>query len=89
MRLVCRSELVLQKVPGRIARRQAAVIPPKKNRKDQRPYDKDLYKLRSLIDHAFLMLKERWGHRLTIHQKRHIRPRRHPDQMLARWLNIS
>jgi transposase len=33
------------------------VIPPKKNRKDQRPYDKDLYKLRHLVENAFLKLK--------------------------------
>ena len=34
------------------------VIPPKKNRKDQRKYDKDLYKLRHLVENAFLMLKQ-------------------------------
>ena len=34
------------------------VIPPKKNRKEQRNYDKDLYKLRHLIENAFLMLKQ-------------------------------
>lgn len=34
------------------------VIPPKKNRKDQRTYDKDLYKLRHLVENAFLMLKQ-------------------------------
>ena len=36
-----------------------AVIPPRKNRKDQRTYDKHLYKLRHLIENAFLHLK-RW-----------------------------
>ena len=36
-----------------------AVIPPKKNRKVQREYDKDLYKLRHLVENAFLHLK-RW-----------------------------
>jgi len=36
-----------------------AVIPPKKNRKIQRPYDKELYKLRHLVENAFLHLK-RW-----------------------------
>ena len=35
------------------------VIPPKKNRKEQREYDKYLYKLRHLVENAFLMLK-RW-----------------------------
>ena len=34
-------------------------IPPKKNRKQQRAYDKDLYKLRHLVENAFLHLK-RW-----------------------------
>ena len=36
-----------------------AVIPPKRNRKEQREYDKDLYKSRHLIENAFLHLK-RW-----------------------------
>jgi transposase len=35
------------------------VIPPKKNRKEQREYDADLYKLRHLVENAFLVLK-RW-----------------------------
>ena len=35
------------------------VIPPKRNRKDMREYDKDLYKLRYLVENAFLHLK-RW-----------------------------
>ena len=34
------------------------VIPPKKNRKEQRSYDKDLYKLRHLVENVFLMLKQ-------------------------------
>jgi transposase len=34
-----------------------AVIPPKKNRKIQRTYDKDLYRLRHLVENAFLHLK--------------------------------
>jgi transposase len=36
-----------------------AQIPPRKNRKEQREYDKDLYKLRHLVENAFLHLK-RW-----------------------------
>jgi transposase len=36
-----------------------AVIPPKKNRTIQRPYDGDLYKRRHLVENAFLHLK-RW-----------------------------
>jgi transposase len=35
------------------------VIPPRRNRKIQRDYDKDLYKLRHLVENAFLALK-RW-----------------------------
>src|SRR5690606_27170406 len=35
------------------------VIPPKKNRKVQREYDEDLYKLRHLVENTFLHLK-RW-----------------------------
>jgi transposase len=33
------------------------VIPPKSNRKDQRYYDKELYKLRHLVENAFQILK--------------------------------
>ena len=36
-----------------------AVIPPKKNRINQRPYNEELYKLRHLLKNAFLHLK-RW-----------------------------
>jgi transposase len=35
------------------------VIPPKRNRVEQRQYDKALYKLRHLVENAFLHLK-RW-----------------------------
>jgi len=35
------------------------VIPPKKNRKEQRPYDEPVYKLRHLVENAFCVLK-RW-----------------------------
>ena len=34
------------------------VIPPKKNRKIQRDFDKDIYKLRHLVENAFLALKQ-------------------------------
>ncbi len=65
------------------------VIPPKKNRKDQRAYDEDLYTLRHVIENAFLMLK-RWRGIATRYAKNstsflaavHIR-------CLALWLNIS
>ena len=36
-----------------------AVIPPRKNRKIQREYDKELYQLRHWVENAFLALK-RW-----------------------------
>ena len=35
---------------------KAAVIPPKSNRKEPRPYDKDLYKTRHLIENFFARL---------------------------------
>jgi len=35
-----------------------AVIPPKKNRKIQRDYDRDLYKARHLIENFFCKLKQ-------------------------------
>lgn len=34
------------------------VIPPRRHRTDQRAYDKDLYKLRHLVENAFLKLKQ-------------------------------
>jgi len=65
------------------------VIPPKRNRKVQRPYDKDLYRLRHLVENAFLHLK-RWRGVATRHAKNassflaaiHIR-------CIALWANIS
>jgi transposase len=35
------------------------VIPPKKNRKEKRAYDEYLYRIRHLVENAFLVLK-RW-----------------------------
>ena len=35
-----------------------AVIPPRKNRKKQRSYDKHLYRHRHLVENAFLALKQ-------------------------------
>jgi transposase len=45
------------------------VIPPTKNRLLQRPYDKDLYKLRHLVENAVLHLK-RWRGIATRYAKR-------------------
>jgi transposase len=42
-----------------ISQGMSVVIPPKKNRKAQRDYDKYLYTLRHLVENAFLHLK-RW-----------------------------
>ena len=42
-----------------VSQNMNVVIPPKKNRKEQRDYDKYLYKLRHLVENAFLHLK-RW-----------------------------
>ena len=35
-----------------------AVIPPKKNRKTKRDYDRQVYKIRHLVENAFLHLKQ-------------------------------
>ena len=50
------SQDILDKAEGQGMK---AVIPPRKNRKDQRYYDKNLYKIRHLVENAFLHLK-RW-----------------------------
>jgi transposase len=42
-----------------IAQGMSIVIPPKKNRTEQREYDSELYKLRHLVENAFMHLK-RW-----------------------------
>jgi transposase len=41
------------------ANQMTVVIPPRRNRKKPRDYDRDLYKLRHLVENAFLHLK-RW-----------------------------
>ena len=45
------------------------VIPPKKNRKEQRDYDKALDRVRHLVENAFLHLK-RWRGIATRYAKR-------------------
>ena len=45
-----------------------SVIPPKKNRKEQRGYDKHLYKARHLVENAFLEIK-RWRSLATRYAK--------------------
>ena len=39
-------------------RGMSPVIPPKRSRKEQRDYDKELYKSRYLVERAFLYLKQ-------------------------------
>ena len=34
------------------------VIPPRRHRRDQRDFDRDLYKIRHLVENAFLKLKQ-------------------------------
>ena len=46
-----------------------SVIPPRRNRRVQRYYDKDIYKLRHLIENAFQHLK-RWRGIATRYAKR-------------------
>jgi transposase len=46
-------------IESALAAGMQVVIPPKKNRKDLREYDTYLYKLRHLVENAFLLLK-RW-----------------------------
>jgi transposase len=46
-----------------------AVIPPRRNRKEQRAYDKHIYKVRHLVENAFLRLKE-WRGIATRYAKR-------------------
>ena len=66
-----------------------AVIPPRKNRKEPRSYDEDIYKLRHRVENAFLHLK-RWRGIATRYAKNtssflaavHIR-------CIALWANIS
>ena len=42
-----------------LSQSMSTVIPPTRNRKEQREYDEYLYKLRHLVENAFLALK-RW-----------------------------
>ena len=64
------------------------VIPPKKNRRIQREYDEYLYKLRHLVENAFLHLK-RWRGIATRYAKNtasfvaavHVR-------CISLWLNV-
>lgn len=66
-----------------------AVIPPKKTRVNQRPYDEALYMLRHLIENAFLMLK-RWRGIATRYAKNSTSFLAAVQiRCLSLWLNIS
>jgi len=75
-------------VQAAIAAGMQVVIPPKKNRLEQREYDEYLYRLRHLVENAFLMLK-RWRGIATRYAKNtasflaavHVR-------CIAIWLNV-
>ena len=56
------------------------VIPPKKNRKELREFDKYLYKLRHLIENAFLLLK-RWRGLLRVALKMSL-----PSSLLSKFV---
>jgi transposase len=66
-----------------------SVIPPRKNRTVQREYDKDLYKLRHLMENAFLHLK-RWRGVATRYAK-NVKSFLAAVQIrcIALWANIS
>ena len=65
------------------------MIPPKKNRKVQRIYDKDIYKLRHLVKNAFLYLKQ-WRGIATGYAKNSASFLAAAQiRCLALWLNIS
>jgi transposase len=66
-----------------------AVIPPKKNRKNPRDCDKDLYKLRHLVENAFLHLK-RWRGIATRYAKNSLSFLAAVQiRCIALWANIS
>ena len=65
------------------------VIPPKRNRKIQRHYDKHIYSLRHLVENAFLHLK-RWRGIATRYAKNSASFLAAVQiRCLALWLNIS
>ena len=45
-------------VEAALAKGMNPLIPPRSNRKNPRAYDEDLYKLRHLVENAFLIMKE-------------------------------
>ena len=66
-----------------------AVIPPRKNRKILREYDKDLYQHRHLVENAFLHLKRWRGIATRYAENRASFLAAVQIRCLALWLNIS
>ena len=56
-------------VSGATARGMVPVIPPRSHRKEPRDYDRDLYRLRHLVENAFLNFKQ-WRGVATRYAKR-------------------
>ena len=56
-------------VDGAIAQGMEPVIPPRRHRKEPRAYDRDLYRLRHLVENAFLNFKQ-WRAVATRYAKR-------------------
>ena len=69
-------------VTAALARGINPVIPPKSNRKDPRYYEQDLYKLRHLVENAFLHLKQ-WRAVATRYAKRSLLSS--PSARSGRW----
>jgi transposase len=65
-------------IDAALAGETKVVIPPKKSRKVQRDYDKELYKERHLVENVFRWLKQ-WRGIATRYAKR-------PDSFLAAFL---
>lgn len=65
------------------------VIPPRKNRKQQREYDKHLYRQRHLVENAFLSIKQWRG--IATRYAKNLSSFLAAVQIrcLARWLKIS
>lgn len=64
------------------------VIPSKANSKEPRPYDKDLYKARSLIEIFFCKLKQFQSHRHALRQNGPKFPRRCPSRCSPRLAQL-
>ena len=61
-----------------------AVIPPKRNRKEQRDYDRHLYKVRHLVENAFLhLIVEQFKKRTRTYRVRQV-GRRYATQLYER-----